>query len=374
MRRLIPLLNVTCVGLAAVLFTSILGAQTPTADTQRLRQSVHGWIRLRSGTPASLRGVSAVNGSVIWGSGTGGTYLWTDDGGAQWHVGTVPGAASLDFRDVHAVSLDTAYLMVAGQDTARIYKTTDRGAHWRLQYDDTRKGVFLDAIAFFDATHGLALGDPMDGHFFLLRTDDGGAHWTPVAPDATPAALPGEAAFAASGTALVTSGAHDAWFATGGGRVARVFRTHDGGTSWQVSETPVTAGTQGAGIFSLAFLDPRRGIAVGGNYATPDTAATTVALTTDGGVTWTAVPPSGVTGYLSGVTYLPASHGEQLIAVGPQGAVRSEDGGRTWGVLHTAPSTMSQSAREPALNAVTAPRADVGVWAVGERGAIRVLR
>src|SRR5690348_6342065 len=161
------------------------------------------WTEQHADTRASMRGLSVISDDVAWASGTGGSYLWTKDGGTHWHVGTVPGAASLDFRDVHAVSLDTAYLMAAGQDTARIYRTTDRGAHWTLQYENLEKGAFLDAIAFFDARHALAVGDPIGGRFLLLRTDDAGAHWTRVS-NALPAALPGEAAFAASGTSLVT--------------------------------------------------------------------------------------------------------------------------------------------------------------------------
>lgn len=310
----------------AFLFTSLL-APPGVARAQ--------WAPQHPATTASLRGLSIADANVAWASGTGGTFLWTRDGGASWTVGTVPGATSLDFRAVKAISLDTVYLMAAGQDTARIYRTTDRGAHWTLQYDDTSKGAFLDAIAFFDARHGLALGDPMNGRFVLLETSDAGAHWRRIPDAGLPPALPGEGAFAASGTSLVVCGPHDAWFGTGGAAVSRVFRSHDGGRTWIASETPVKAGSAPAGIFSLACRDHRTGIAVGGNYAHPDPSAVTVALTSDGGATWTAVPPSPSTAYLSGVTYLHAPHGSDLrgrdlIAVGTNGTARSTDGGHTW--------------------------------------------
>jgi len=320
------------------------------------------WVRQSSTTRASFRGLSVVDSNVVWASGSGGTYLWTNNGGAQWHAGTVPGATSFDLRGVHAVSLDTAYVMVAGTDTARIYKTTDRGAHWTLQYDDTRKGVFLDGIAFFDAKHGLAIGDPMDGHFLILKTDDGGAHWRQLDSTKIPAALPSEAEFAASNTSLVLHGTQDAWFATGGGRVARVLRTHDGGATWTVSETPVTAGQSGSGIFSLAFVDATHGLAVGGNYATPDTTGVTVARTSDGGATWTAVSPSGATGYLSGVVALPSSHGQHFIAVGTQGTAYSLDGGEHWTKLDS-----------HLLNVIAVDHQTRHVWAAGERGTVGML-
>jgi photosystem II stability/assembly factor-like uncharacterized protein len=304
-----------------------------------------------------------VSEKVLWASGTHGTYLWTDDGGAGWHVGTVPDAMSLDFRDVHAVSLDTAYLMAAGQDTARIYRTTDRGAHWTLQYDDTSKGAFLDAIAFFDSRHALALGDPIAGHFTLLETRDGGEHWNRIPSAALPPALPNEAAFAASGTALITCGASDAWFGTGGAAMSRVFHTHDGGQSWTVVQTPIKSGSA-AGIFSLACRDAQHGIAVGGNYAAPDSSAITVAYTDDGGATWTAVPPSRATGYLSGVTYIGARRDRsRLIAVGTEGTAVSNDAGRSWTRLDSLP-----------LNVVAADPVGAGpraiAWAAGRRGRV----
>lgn len=313
------------------------------------------WTSQSSATTASFRGLSAVDDRVAWVSGTGGTYLWTDDGGAHWHVGTVAGATSFDFRAVHAVSLDTAFLMVAAQDTARIYRTNDRGRHWTLQYSDTSRGAFLDALAFFDARHALVLGDPVDGRFTTLRTEDGGNHWKRN-DDRMPAAQPGEAAFAASGTALVVCGPRDAWIGTGGAAISRVFRTHDRGRTWDVTATPIAAGTSAAGIFSIACHSPRDAIAAGGNYAHPDPAAVTVATTHDGGRTWAASPPSLVTGYLSGVALLDAA-GHDVIAVGPAGTVRSHDGGVSWQRTDTLP-----------LNAVT--RAGRRVWGVGPNGRI----
>jgi photosystem II stability/assembly factor-like uncharacterized protein len=320
------------------------------------------WVRQPTTTQASLRGLSVVDSNVVWASGSEGTYLWTSNGGTEWHSGTVPGATTFDLRGVHAVSLDTAYVMVAGADTARIYKTTDRGAHWTLQYDDTRKGVFLDGIAFFDPQHALVIGDPMGGHFLILKTDDGGAHWRQIPPLTIPAALPDEAEFAASNTALVTYGSRDAWVATGGGRAARVLRTHDGGETWTVHDTPVAAGQSGSGIFSLTFVDAAHGLAVGGNYAKPDTAAIAVAFTSDSGTTWTPATPSGATGYLSGVASLPASQGKRVIAVGTQGTAYSLDGGQHWTRLDT-----------HSLNVVAIDQKTGRVWGAGEDGVIVVL-
>src|SRR5438067_3782904 len=79
-------------------------------------------------TKENLRGLSAPSGKVVWASGTHGSYVKTVDSGATWKVAQVPGAESLDFRDVEAFSADLAYLLAAGpSEQSRIYKTVDGG-------------------------------------------------------------------------------------------------------------------------------------------------------------------------------------------------------------------------------------------------------
>ena len=194
---------------------------------------------------------------------------------------------------------------------------------------------FLDAIAFWDADHGLALGDPVDGRFVILTTDDGGKTWKPIPPEGMPPALPGEGAFAASGTCLVVQGDGHAWFATGGAKVSRVFRSTDRGRTWTAHETPVMAGTPSSGIFSLAFQDADHGVAVGGDYKEPGRAGNVVALTSDGGRTWRLPKGRGPGGYRSAVAYVPGTQGRTLVAVGPTGSDVSVDGGENWRRLGT---------------------------------------
>jgi photosystem II stability/assembly factor-like uncharacterized protein len=107
------------------------------------------WEPQASGTTASLRGLSVVSDSVAWASGSGGTWLRTTDGGRTWRAGTVPGAAALDFRDVHAFGADTAVLMSAGTGRAsQIHRTTDGGWSWTRAYVLPDSQGFLDGITF----------------------------------------------------------------------------------------------------------------------------------------------------------------------------------------------------------------------------------
>lgn len=283
------------------------------------------WRAQAVGTKADFRGLSVVGPDVAWVSGTGGTYARTTDGGKTWAVGTVPGAEALDFRAVRAFGADAAYLLSAGPgDASRVYKTTDGGKTWALQFKAADPAAFFDAIAFWDEKTGLALGDPVGGRFQLIATADGGATWAPLAPRALPPALPGEAAFAASGTCLVARGEADAWFVTGGAKAARVFRTKDRGRTWEATDTPVAAGIESAGAFSIAFRDADRGLIVGGDYRKPDETGATAAATADGGRTWTKL--AGRLPFCSAVAWA----GDRWVAVGTSGAHASRDDGATW--------------------------------------------
>ena len=142
------------------------------------------WTRQQSGTKARLRGLAVVNAKVVWASGTQGTYVRTTDGGITWKSGTVPGAADLDFRDVHAADERKAFLLSIGEgEKSRIYQTADGGNTWALRFINHDPRGFLDAIAFWDADHGIAMGDPVDGRFTILTTGDGGVNWKKSPPE-----------------------------------------------------------------------------------------------------------------------------------------------------------------------------------------------
>lgn len=311
------------------------------------------WQRQLVETTASLRGLAVVNKNVVWASGTDGTFVRTTDGGKTWKVGRVPGAEKLDFRDVEAFSAETAYLLSIGNGAAsRIYKTTDGGDTWALQFRNADEKVFLDALAFWDAQNGIAMGDPVDGKYFLIATNDGGNTWKPISTSKMPLAKTGEAAFAASGTCLLTTGKSNV-FIVSGGNAARVFRSNNRGADWLVSETAIISGTAGSGIFSIAMFGRKNGVIVGGNYEKPTEAANNLALTGDGGASWQIA--GGLNGYRSAVAFF---NKRTLIAVGSSGSDISIDGGKIWKNLD----------REN-YNAVAA-KGEKAVWAVGANGTI----
>ena len=145
--------------------------------------AAQSWSIQSSGVNASLRAVGVVSAQVAWASGTGGTWLRTDDGGATWTAGKVPGAEKLDFRALHAVDARSAFLMSIGSGPqSRVYRTADAGAHWNLLFTNPDAKGFFDALAFWDARRGILVGDAVEGHIVVFTTADGGGTGRPRPP------------------------------------------------------------------------------------------------------------------------------------------------------------------------------------------------
>jgi photosystem II stability/assembly factor-like uncharacterized protein len=281
----------------------------------------------------------------------------TIDGGKSWNVMQVPDAVKLDFRDIEAFDAKTAYILSIGDgENSRIYKTTDGGSTWTLQFKNMDPKAFFDAIACWDKNNCIAMSDPVDGKYLLINTVDGGVKWPLLATDKMAEAKPGEAAFAASGTCLITQGRNTVFLVTGGSD-ARVFRSNNRGLTWFVAETPIVNGIPASGIFSIATCDAKNGVIAGGNYEKPADKNNNLAFTTDAGVTWNA--GTQLTGYRSGITYV--DH-KTLVAVGTSGSDISRDGGRTWKQIDKAD-----------YNAVQA-KGKRAIWAVGPKGMVAKMK
>jgi len=197
------------------------------------------------------------------------------------------------------------------------------------------------------------MGDPVDGRLVIMTTADGGKSWQ---KQQTPPALTGEGAFAASGTGIVVLGTNRVWAGSGGPGAARVFHSKDRGRTWTVVATPVRNDSPSAGIFSVAFSDARHGIAVGGDYTKADDATGNIAITSDGGQTWTRPSGTAPSGFRSAVAFL--ADRKVWIATGPSGSDVSVDDGQSWKPFD-----------KGGYNAVSFVSGEAG-WAVGPRGRI----
>jgi photosystem II stability/assembly factor-like uncharacterized protein len=268
---------------------------------------------LRGVSVARLSGAQGAAAVAVWASGSNGVILRSLDKGQTWQRLHVADGDALDFRGLVAFGAKTAYVMSSGEGKkSRIYKTTDGGETWNLQYTDKRKEFFLDAIGCFSETQCYALSDPIYGKFVLLNTTDG-EHWNPLSNLDMPMAFPGEGAFAASNTCLLLSG-EEIFFGTGG-PAARVFHSPDSGRTWSVVETPIVHGNASSGIFSLARGDENEMVVVGGDYKDSKRTSAVAAYSLDDGKTWqlSELQPAG---YRSAVV---CDIDSVCVAIGPTG-------------------------------------------------------
>jgi photosystem II stability/assembly factor-like uncharacterized protein len=319
-------------------------------------QSNAQWIKQTSNTEVSFRSVCTVTKKIVWIGGSKGTFLRTIDGGKTWETKQVKGAETLDFRDVHAFDAYTAILMSAGEaekGNAKFYRTIDGGKSWEIVYQTTQKGIFFDCIDFWDKQNGMAFSDPIEGKFFILKTKDGGKTWIPINPANIPTIQENEAAFAASGTSMITVGRKNAYICTGGGAFAQVYKTENQGENWSVVKTNMPAGKTN-GLFGLRFWNDRYGIAVGGDYQEVTKPIPNILLTSDGGNSWQDTPQTTPVGLKEGVAIY---KNKILITVGPSGTCYSKDFGKSWTEID-----------KTAFHAISV--SGDGVWAVGGKGIV----
>lgn len=312
-----------------------------------------------TGAAMVLQAVSAVSEEVVWASGHGGTMLRTDDGGASWQHVPTPGGDSLQFRDVHAFSWESAAAMTSGSGpSSRIYATDDGGASWQRQFLMEEPDGFLDCLDFWDASRGFVYGDSFDGAPYILVTDDGGRRWSRVPPDNLPAAAGSEGGFAASGTCAVAGPSGRGWIGTGAGDAARLLVTRDYGFTWAAATLPLPAGPA-AGAFTLAAGGGELAMALGGNLQAQDQVVANAATTPDGGGSWIEATPAPLPGAVYGSAVAVSPGGRRVVAVAPPGAAYTTDSGRSWRSI-------------PGVSAwavAFAPSGRVG-WAAGGEGRI----
>lgn len=322
-----------------VVATTALGpspvrAQTATTAVRITEQS--------SGTTKLLQAIHAASASVVWAAGHGGVVLRTIDGGATWTARPTASGDSLEFRDVHAIDADTAWIMSAGSGAqSRIYHTTDGGAHWTLQFVNPDTAAFYDCLSFGTGAQrtGVAYSDASGGRTNILHTENDGASWRLLAPSAVPAPLPGEGAFAASGLCVVHADTRTVFIATGAPG-ARLLRSRDGGRTWGVENTPFTRGTA-AGLTGLSFVNANVGMAVASdiNRLRTDSSTAVVGVTSDGGRNWVLRTRPPLPGALVGVGLVPAASGETAVVTSYGGAFVTTDGARTWHTITNALTT-----------------------------------
>jgi photosystem II stability/assembly factor-like uncharacterized protein len=305
---------------------------------------------LQLGKRTSIRGLSVVDDSVAWISGSRGNIATTTNGGKTWAWQQVKGFEQADFRDIEAFSDKEAVIMSSGTP-ALILKTIDGGANWQVKYRNTDTTYFLDAMDFANKNHGYVLGDPIKKQFVLLETKNGGETWDMF--KSRPDALTGEAAFAASGTCLRVI--NNDIYIVSGGSMANLLAFN--GKKWITTPLLLSKGKSSQGAFSIA-KGKNNLIAVGGDYAKDKIRDSTVCYSTNNGKIW-QLANSFPSGFQSGVEYI---NQNTIVSTGTSGSNISIDGGKTWTKIDAASYNVCRKAKKGKLVLLAGDGGKIGIF------------
>ncbi|MGN8072789.1 WD40/YVTN/BNR-like repeat-containing protein [Mucilaginibacter sp. 22184] len=275
---------------------------------------------LQQDKPTSIRGLSVVNDQTAWISGSKGYIAITNDGGKTWDWQQIKGYEKAEFRDIEAFSDKKAVIMSSGTPSL-VLKTTDGGKTWQEKYRKTDTTYFFDAMDFADEQHGYILGDPIKDKFLLMETNDGGETWTNMSNP--PTALPGEAAFAASGTCFRVY--NKSLFIVSGGKASRMITAINGKSEYNYVDLPLTHSKPSQGAFSLA-IKKNKIIVVGGDYEKDKITDSVATIFTTPPPAFNA-PAQGPGGFQSSVEYI---KDDTFLSTGTSGTNITLDDGRTW--------------------------------------------
>jgi photosystem II stability/assembly factor-like uncharacterized protein len=276
----------------------------------RLRQAMRrpfparerrGWMPQLAAAAALILFVGLLTGGVAWLKASGlGPF------GTSAKVATQP--VTGDVEALHFASSGAGWIVTAtanadGTLARRLYRTDDTGQHWTSQLTwnaQPRAAAPGSAVrlVFADQAHGFVL-DPAasDGQPLLFRTRDGGASWQRLP-------LPG---IPGPGSAISFIDAQHGWLladvnAAMSQSSASIFRTSDGGSSW-TRIAHVDYGGRSQGLTADGDKDNLAFSSASDGWLTASSAAgnAIIWVTGDGGVTWKqqSLPaPPGV--YVSG--------------------------------------------------------------------------
>lgn len=276
----------------------------------------------------SLRGLSVPSQSIIWASGNKGSIAKSINAGVAFEWWQVTGYENRDFRSIHAWD-DQEAIIVAVASPALILKTKDGGKTWYKVYENPDSLMFLDAIHFKDAYHGLVVGDPVGNSIFLLSTEDRGEHWNEISSNyfSTPL-VPGEAFFASSNSNItqLSKLTPPQSFLVSGGLKSRLW------INGEAMDIPMVQGGKSKGANSIALSPQEDKLMIVGGDFTVDTSRWMNAVGLQFNQHhWMIDNSIGLPhGYRSSVTYVT---NDLIICSGTSGVDISENGGKQWKLI-----------------------------------------
>ncbi len=218
-----------------------------------------GWRVQTAPLDSAFYAVSVVDTSVAWISGAGGVALRTNDGGNSWDK--VPGNTGGDGVSIAGTSIARAIAAVYDGEKTMLRRTLNAGLVWITTAEDTSASAFYNAIGLTSQTNAFAMGDPVDGQWVFLKTEDFGTNWAPLD------GVDQDSNEAGWNNSMDWVGDQNGWFGTTNNRI---YRTIDGGENWE------SAGIPFQNSLTVSFANENYGMAGGEG----------IARSMDGGASW----------------------------------------------------------------------------------------
>ncbi len=262
------------------------------------------WTQVVSGTASNLNTVEVINADTVYAAGSS-VFLRSVNGGQTWSPIAIVNTANqpingLTINDLHFFNSQTGIAVGVRSSTIHtVLRTTDGGLHWSVvvtQNDLQGWSGGITRVDFINIMQGWCVGSSGK----VRRTLDGGLSWSDL-PDVQNVAYLKTVDFTNSQVGYLTTA-----FSFGGGEV---MKTTNGGQTW--------AALSGGIFHELHFVHPDTGFLADQNYAF---------RMHDGNINWDFLPiPDEAT-----ARRFAFQNGSTGFMLADNGVRRTQNGGQFW--------------------------------------------